>query len=309
MSSAHCNKCKRSHARPVGKKCTRYLEPTSTEDATTPPQLLLDAIHGLQGTMEGVLERVTSLEEARSRSRSPSPPQEHLPEHTGATTGDKDGIAARVTTALKDFGLDEDETQEDIPTGGKNIHSSRKSGRTRTTEDLIVKYVHWPHFGIYKGPSRKPAAYDDLFMPEFVAGYVNCLLRHNTADNTKDHMLRHLQDLMHDATMYPWRNVRNFHGIVLGMMEQGELTWEDTSTIQQLRQQYARIPHTPTVPFTPDLQPCSKYQTEQCTQAAPHDKLAHICAWCYRYKGKAFGHPQSKCMSKEQREKNSEGGD
>ena len=148
-----------------------------------------------------------------------------------------------------------------------------------------------------------------MSMPEFVAGYVNCLLRHNTADNTKDHMLRHLQDLMHDATMYPWRNVRNFHGIVLGMMEQGELTWEDTSTIQQLRQQYARIPHTPTVPFTPDLQPCSKYQTEQCTQAAPHDKLAHICAWCYRYKGKAFGHPQSKCMSKEQREKNSEGGD
>ena len=110
------------------------------------PQLLLDAIHGLQGTLEGVLERVTSLEDARSRSqKSPSPPQEHLPEHTGATTGDKDGIAARVTTALKHFGLDENETQEDIPTGGKNIHSSRKSGRTWTTEDLIVKYVHWPH--------------------------------------------------------------------------------------------------------------------------------------------------------------------
>ena len=107
---------------------------------------------------------------------------------------------------------------------------------------------------------------------------------------------------------YPWRNVRNFHGIVLGMMEQGELNWDDTSNIQQLRQQYAGLPHVPTVPITPDLTPCTKYQTEQCTQAGPHDKLAHICAWCYRYKGKAFGHPQSKCMSEEQREKNSEGG-
>ena len=93
-------------------------------------------------------------------------------------TGDKDAVAAKVTKALKDLGLDEDVSKaEDIPTGGKNIHS-RKSGCTRTTEDLIaiVKYVHWPHFGIYKGPSRKPAAYD-LSMPEFVAGYVNCLLR------------------------------------------------------------------------------------------------------------------------------------
>ena len=126
MSSAHCSKCKRSHARPVGKKCTRYLEPTPTEDATTPHQLLLDAIQGLQGTMEGVLERVTSLEDARSRSRSPSPSQDHLLEHTGSTTRDKDIVAARVTKALKDFGLDEDEMQaEDIPMGGKNIHSSR----------------------------------------------------------------------------------------------------------------------------------------------------------------------------------------
>ena len=307
MSAAHCNKCKKSHARPVGKKCTRYLEPTPTGEGATPNQLLLNAIQGLQGTMEGVLERVTSLEAVRSRSRSPSPSQEHLPEHTGSR--DKDSIAARVTHALKDFGLDDDGTPaEDTPTGGKNIHSSRKSGRTRTTEDLIVRYVHWPHFGIYKGPSRKPAAYDDLSMPEFVAGYVNCLLRHNTDDNNKDHMLHHLQDLMHDATMYPWRNVRNFHGIVLGMMEQGELNWDDTSTIQQLQQQYARIPHVPTVPMTPDLTPCTKYQTEQCTQAGTHDKLAHVCAWCYRYKGKAFGHPQSKCMSKEQREKNSDGG-
>ena len=169
MSAAHCNKCKKSHARPVGKKCTRYLEPTPTGEGATPNQLLLNAIQGLQGTMEGVLERVTSLEAVRSRSRSPSPSQEHLPEHTGSR--DKDSIAARVTHALKDFGLDDDGTPaEDTPTGGKNIHSSRKSGRTRTTEDLIVRYVHWPHFRIYKGPSRKPAAYDDLSMPEFVAG-------------------------------------------------------------------------------------------------------------------------------------------
>ena len=134
MSAAHCNKCKKSHARPVGKKCTCYLEPTPTAEGATPTQQLLDAIQGLQGTMEGVLERVTSLEDARSRSRSPSPSQDHLPEHTGS--GDKDIIAARVTKALKDFGLDEDEMPaEDTPTGGKNIHSSRKSGRTRTTED------------------------------------------------------------------------------------------------------------------------------------------------------------------------------
>ena len=181
------------------------------------------------------------------------------------------------------------------------VHGPLKTSSSGMSTGLIsgstkVPLVNLPHTTTYPCPNS------------WRGTYVNCLLRHNTADNNKDHMLRHLQDLMHDATMYPWRNVRNFHGIVLGMMEQGELKWDDTSTIQQLRQQYTRIPHVPTVPITPDLTPCTKYQTGQCTQAGPHDKLAHICAWCYRYKGKAFGHPQSECMSKDQREKNSDGG-
>ena len=82
-------------------------------EGATPNQLLLNAIQGLQGTMEGALERVTSLEAVRSRSRSPSPSQEHLPEHTGSR--DKDSIAARVTHGSRTSGWTTTERQQRTP--------------------------------------------------------------------------------------------------------------------------------------------------------------------------------------------------
>ena len=47
---------------------------------------------------------------------------------------------------------------------------------------------------------------------------------------------------MHDATMFPWEGVRNYHGIVLRLMEHDEVSWTDKPLIQELRAQYARTP-------------------------------------------------------------------
>ena len=110
-----------------------------------------------------------------------------------------------------------------------------KSGRGRTTNDLVLRRVPWPHHGVYKGQAPKPAMFDTLSIPEFVSGYLGHATKPNLPSATQAAMLSHLRELMHDASAYPWEGVRNYHGILLGMMEQNELTWADPHLIQELR--------------------------------------------------------------------------
>jgi hypothetical protein len=125
-------------------------------------------------------------------------------------------------------------------------------------------------------------------------------------------MLVHLTELMEDTTLFSFPNARNFHGIVLGLMEQGDLSWTDTAAIDKLRQQYSRVnsPVNPTtstphsLPSTDD-RPCPDYQTGTCTISGDHDlkgvRVAHICAWCARMKRLSFPHREKECISKERR--------
>ena len=125
-------------------------------------------------------------------------------------------------------------------------------------------------------------------------------------------MLRHLQEITQDASHYPWANVRNYHGVVLGQMEQDELNWGDRAAIQDLRSQYARCQDTPrsfpasaTATGTPPLA-CWQYQRGQCAHTNDHitpkgDTVRHVCAWCLRTGGKAHLHTEQDCRSKSQR--------
>ena len=61
------------------------------------------------------------------------------------------------------------ESDNGIPLPKHKRKSHRyKSGRGRTTDDIVVRRVPWPHHGIYKGQARKPAMFDPPSIPEFV---------------------------------------------------------------------------------------------------------------------------------------------
>ena len=137
MPITYCNKCKTSHPRSMGKKCTRYLELNHTaEDATSPHQLFMDAVQGLQGTRKGVLDCISSLE--NPRLRSPSPSQDQSPEYTEPTRETPTASQLGSQGLSKTFGSTVDTAVEDAPAGGKNLNSSRKFSRTHTIKDLIV---------------------------------------------------------------------------------------------------------------------------------------------------------------------------
>ena len=186
-----------------------------------------------------------------------------------------------------------------------------KSGRGRTTDDFVARRVPWPHHGVYKGQARKAARYDTLSIPEFVFGYLGHATKHDLPPTTQAAMLAHLRELMHDASIYPWEGVRNYHGILLGMMEQNELTWADRPLIQELRLQYARQPSSAHTPHYAQAQaarhpPCASYQSGACPcdedHASEHGTwVSHICAWCHRVRNRAHQHPESACYSKRRR--------
>lgn len=262
---------------------------------------------GLQRTLGNIMERLDALEIRPNPDLPTTPARATTSPHCPPSPPAHD-IADRVTQHMREYGLLESE--EEFTHSGKAPATRLKSGRTRTTADTVMRQVPWPHFGIFKGPARKPATYDSLTMAEFVAGYARLVIRADA--QTQKPMLAHLAELMEDATSFPFPNVRNYHGIVLSLMEQDDLTWSDTESIQKLRQQYARVANPAPAPSTPTGssgcggKPCPDYQIGKCTLHGTHEhrgeKVDHVCAFCMAVKRRAFPHSERDCLTKAHRE-------
>lgn len=214
------------------------------------------------------------------------------------------GLGAAAPKA--DAGDSEDDDEADKTADRKK---GKKSGRKRTSCDVIKKVVDWPHFHVYRGPGRKPAEFDDLSSPEFTYGHV-CVMKEVGDQKEKDAMLDHLQALMADSTEYGWPAARNFHGVLLQLLEQQRFTWGQDTT--KIREQYLK-----TASSKPDSKPeisgigasaggkrfCAPYQSGKCTERETEHESSwgtvhHICAFCCKKAGRACNHPESKCIRK-----------
>ena len=137
-------------------------------------------------------------------------------------------IVARVSRELAVLDGSSSDSDDPCPQSTRKSNSKKlKSRRSRTSEDVVKRRVDWPHFNVFKGAARSAAEYDSLTIPEFVYGYLGNLLKSDVSHHTQLAMLKHLRELMHDATMFPWEGVRNYHGIVLRLMEHDEVSWTD----------------------------------------------------------------------------------
>ena len=173
-----------------------------------------------------------------------------------------------------------------------------KSGREKTASDFIKVEMEWPHYH-----DRKPAHYDDLAAVEFVHGYLTSVLEGNHNARTKDHMLRHLKDLMLDESEFSFEAARNCHGIVLQHLEQARLTWADKDRLQELRRKYAQRRLSEESKSNKsardrDRTPlfCLKYQEQRCSYNEDHQTtrgfVKHTCAYCLRVIGNTYRHPE-----------------
>ena len=76
----------------------------------------------------------------------------------------------------------------------------------------------WPHEVVYTF-ERKPASFQDVFIPVFVQGHL--ISMESEEGLVKQLMATHLQDLMSGAQWYGWEKVRTFHVVWLSQIEQG----------------------------------------------------------------------------------------
>ena len=218
---------------------------------------IMSSLDSIQKAINSFDSRLTAMETQSSAATvSPAMTGVQVPTHSAANIA-----SGQVRQQLDTIGLSSSDSADSDKVKHFRTHrkyKKSKSGRCKTTEDFVMQQVSWPHHGIYQGQDRKPATYDTLSVTEFVQGYVSNVLN-ETSPGTAHSMLIHLQEMMQDASDFPWENVRNYHGIVLGQMEQDQLSWKDSSSIQELRTQYARAKAPP--PAVTDALLCQDFQT------------------------------------------------
>ena len=217
-------------------------------------------------------------------------------------------IMSNVQRRLVELGLEDPsgETESD----GNRRKKGKKSGLSRTVEDTVVREIDWPHLYVYRGSDRRPTQFNELTIAEFVYGYI-AMVENPRNDFNRLVMMQLLRDMMMDASLYSWPQVRNFYRIVGSGIEMARYDWTDSHEIQNIRLQYVqrpvtttRPPHTNRVSSTSNMRVCFLYQQGNCGEQDSHDDLLHACAFCLRVTGTLYKHSERECRRKMYQPKN-----
>ena len=195
----------------------------------------------------------------------------------------------------------------------------KRSGISRTVEDMVVYEIDWPHFYVYRGQERKPIQYAQITQSEFMYGFLAMLDNpRNTMD--KEVMLALLKDLMLDASQYGWTHIRSYYSMLASGVEMARYSWSDTAQIAELRMQFAQRPMFGSQQRQPynsrqsipqgNVRICIPFQSDTCPHFGAHDGYNHACAFCFANTGMLFNHKERDCRRKVFKSKNGlQGGD
>ena len=294
-----CKKCKTLHAPPTGRKCQNVMVEHS------------DNMDTVMDMLQNITDRLTVIETKGVVNAEEDPESdseiEEAPEAATSKALRKDATLDKmVKNRMAELKLlTNDESDEDGTTESRK-RKSKKSGRAKTVDDIVIREVDWPHYHVYRGPDRRAARYEDLTVPEFVFGFLSQMTS-TAGGKTSQKMLTHLRGMMRDAIDFPWANVRNYHGIVLSQMEMDRLTWHDDEAIEGLRNTYMTRAPLPTMRGTTNEEEgkryCYLFQDARCNitgpeHSSPRGQVHHMCAYCYKVTGNAFQHAECECRRK-----------
>ncbi len=202
-----------------------------------------------------------------------------------------------------------------------------KSGRDLTTEDGMDPLTPWPQLRVFEGDYRRGPKYDQLSLPEFIDGFLGQAKRHRHKANRR-HMYNYLRELMIDLEdrADEWNDIRSCHAVFLTRLERKEVSWTSESKIAKMKNRYiysakplsmannlanaatttsnsasreADRVGTASASSKPDrpVNVCARYQHGECTREDGHQGYLHICANCFRNKGRQHRHPECECYA------------
>ena len=101
----------------------------------------------------------------------------------------------------------------------------KKSGRYNAVDTVNTPaHLCWPNEGFQGNVGKKRALYDELTMPQWVAGQLTNI--HNISDlSLAKQALLQVIYAMRDATSLPWAAVRNAWASSMREVEEGTLAW------------------------------------------------------------------------------------
>ena len=183
----------------------------------------------------------------------------------------------------------------------------RKSGRYNTHDTISVSpEVRWPNEGFHGSNGKKRLLYDDLSMPQWVAGQLTNIL-HMQDHATSRQALIQVIAAMKDAVSIPFTAVKNAWACSMHELEEGNLTWNDSTqwALNRLSASQVSLINSHSAP--PSLKKFCKYFNEgSCTHDGHHGLYKHNCSFCGR-QGRTANHPENKCNFKNKRQEKAAG--
>lgn len=324
----YCGKCGGHHARPVGKKCTienstvgssnlSIQHPDTVEPLPTHQPAGIDAVLSKLEQIEARQELFASQLARLESHRSPHPHASTPDKQTFENFNDE-GIVPSL-----DFLRNANAVQEEVArrlrlldtdlhtAAGKNLNST-KSGRFRTFNNNITKYVQWPQENVFIGASRKPVNYDDLNPQQLVLGHlITAMSPANASD--RDHMINYLIKLLRESIDGDYESSKGGHACVLHELEKGSVVWSDTQKIDEIRLLYSRkvtskdsikrpLENNQTVKKVV----CNYFNKGKCVKSSDHIVnnvlYRHVCSHCYRLTSKFYNHSEMSCNRKDRQD-------
>ncbi len=171
-------------------------------------------------------------------------------------------------------------------------------------ENCANSRAPWPHHSIFNGPKMRGCEYDNLSLSEFIYGYL-CQMEEEKFIQDQPAMIKYLRELMEDCKdrQEDWTIIRNFHGVVLTLIEKRTISWRSQREIAKMRNRYIyNLKPERTAPTAPVKSertetPCQAYNRGDCSRSTSHNGALHICAHCFETKARHHGHPKTACYA------------
>ena len=179
----------------------------------------------------------------------------------------------------------------------------RKPGRYNIHEipSSSAQY-RWPNEGVNTAQGRRRVPYDELSLPQWVAGQLTNVLQ--VCDlNTQQAMINQVIATMRDAISLPWHAVRAAYAHSMHEVEEGRLVWSDKMqwSVNRLSATQSAMVNTQVVQPRPrtatnptELRICRYHIEGNCTHNQDHGNYRHVCIPCYRARRPAW-HREEAC--------------
>ena len=201
---------------------------------------------------------------------------------------------------------------------GKLTH--RVSGHYNTREiPGSDPQVRWPNEGVAPTGGAQRLKYDELSIPQWVAGEISNLLQVEDS-RIQRYMLLQVRNSMRDAMSLPWSVVRSAFAMSMHEIEEGRLTWADHLTWSMNRMETSQAlllaantantrshyyntrsqAHANTHHKKHEPRICNYYSEGYCNRQQDHGIYLHKCGYCSELRNPpgSIIHPEAYCPVK-----------